>query len=134
VESIELTLPLERTVVEVPDQVQIAGARSRYAEMSGLSRIKPLKENNKGRIWNAKRKVPPFGGTFLISLGSELATALALLIGIRGLTIRVLLPIRVLLLLPGLLATTLLLTGLLTRILVLLARILVLIGHRDLPC
>jgi hypothetical protein len=56
VESIELTLPLERTVVEVPDQVQIAEARSRYAEMPELSRIKPLKENNKGGIWNAKEK------------------------------------------------------------------------------
>jgi hypothetical protein len=56
VESIELTLPLGRTVVEVPDQVQIADARSRHAEMPRLSRIKPLKENNKGRIWNAKEK------------------------------------------------------------------------------
>jgi hypothetical protein len=123
--------------VEVPGQVQIAKARSRYAEMPGLSRIKPLKENNKGRIWwiqktGLKRKAPPFGGTFLIQLnrGSELAITIALtrLIGILSLTV------RILLLLSGLLATALLLTRLLPWILVLLARILVLIGHRDLPC
>jgi hypothetical protein len=100
--------------------------------MPGLSRIKPLKENNKRRICSTKRKVPPFGGTFLIplKLRSELpiAFALNLLIGVLGLTV------RILLLLSGLLAATLLLTGLLARILVLLARILVLIGHRDLPC
>jgi hypothetical protein len=41
---------------------------------------------------------------------------------------------RILLLLAGLLAAALLLAGLLTRVLVLLARILILIGHRDLPC
>jgi uncharacterized membrane protein YphA (DoxX/SURF4 family) len=54
------------------------------------------------------------------------------LIGFLSLTV------RILLLLSGLLATALLLTGLLARILawvlVLLARILVLSGHRDLPC
>ena len=41
---------------------------------------------------------------------------------------------RVLLLLTGLLATALLLAGLLTRVLILLARILVLFGHRGLRC
>ena len=60
--------------------------------------------------------------------GTELATALALLIGILALTV------RILLLLSGLLAAALLLAGLLPRGLVLLARILVLVGHRDLPC
>jgi hypothetical protein len=50
VESIELALPLARTVVEVPGQVQIAKAHSRSAEMPEGSAIKPLKENNKGRI------------------------------------------------------------------------------------
>jgi antibiotic biosynthesis monooxygenase (ABM) superfamily enzyme len=76
-----------------------------------------------------KKKSPAFRRDLLAQLGSELATALTLLIGFLALTI------RVLLLLSGLLATTLLLlTGFLPRILVLLARILVLIGHRDLPC
>jgi hypothetical protein len=51
-----------------------------------------------------------------------------LLTGVLALTV------RILLLLSGLLATALLLAGLLTRVLVLLARILVLAGHRDLPC
>jgi type IV secretory pathway TrbL component len=41
---------------------------------------------------------------------------------------------RILLLLAGLLAAALLLARLLTRVLVLLARVLVLAGHRDLPC
>jgi hypothetical protein len=59
---------------------------------------------------------------------SELTTALALLIGVLALAV------RVLLLLAGLLAAALLLlAGFLTRVLVLLARILVRIGHRDLP-
>jgi hypothetical protein len=62
---------------------------------------------------------------------SELATALALLIRPLALTV------RVLLLLAGLLAAALLLAGLLAgllaRVLVLLARVLVLVGHRDLP-
>ncbi|WP_213738436.1 hypothetical protein [Bradyrhizobium sp. dw_411] len=58
VESIELALPLERTVVEVPDQVQIAEARSRSAEMPELSRIKPLKEHDKGRIRGTQKKSP----------------------------------------------------------------------------
>jgi hypothetical protein len=37
VESIELALPLARTVVEVPGQVQIAKARVRCAQMTGIS-------------------------------------------------------------------------------------------------
>jgi hypothetical protein len=141
VESVELALPLAETVVEVPCQVQIGRPRE-------CRRIKPLKENKKERIWellrqgvkrtphaSPKRKVPPFGGTFLLttSFGCELATALALLLGLLALTVRIL-TIRILLLLSGLLAIALLLTGLLTRVLVLLARILVLVGHRDLPC
>ena len=40
---------------------------------------------------------------------------------------------RILLLLSGLLATALLLSGLLGRVLILLARILILVRHRDLP-
>jgi hypothetical protein len=79
---------------------------------------------------DAKRKAPPFGGTLLLSLGLEtgLALALARLAGLLALTA------RILLLLSGLLATALLLAGLLTWFLVLLARVLVLAGHRDLPC
>jgi hypothetical protein len=83
-----------------------------------------------------KRKVPPCGGTFLLSFVSRLclATALALLIGFLALTH------RILLLLSGLLAAALLLAGfltgvlvLLTRVLILLARVLILVRHRDLP-
>jgi hypothetical protein len=67
-----------------------------------------------------KGKAPPFGGTLLLSLHfGQLTTALALLIRLLALTV------RILLLLSGLLATALLLAGLLTRVLVLLARILV---------
>jgi hypothetical protein len=51
-----------------------------------------------------------------------------LLVGLLALTV------RILLLLSGFLAATLLLAGLLARVLVLLARILVRVGHRDLPC
>jgi hypothetical protein len=54
-------------------------------------------------------------------------TALALLIGVLGLTV------RILLLLAGLLAAALLLAGFLTRVLILLARIRVLIGHSGSP-
>jgi hypothetical protein len=43
------------------------------------------------------------------------------------------LAVRILLLLSGLLAAALLLAGLLARLLVLLARILIWVGHRDLP-
>jgi hypothetical protein len=57
----------------------------------------------------------------------ELATALALLVGLLALTV------RILLLLSGFLAAALLLAGLLARVLILLARILILVGHRDLP-
>ena len=90
----------------------------------------------RGAACAQKRKVPPFGGTFLLSLGSgfELTSAVALLIGLLALAV------RILLLLSGLLAAALLLTGLLarvlvllTRVLVLLARILIWVGHRDLP-
>jgi hypothetical protein len=67
-----------------------------------------------------KEKPRPFGGTLLLSLHfGQLTTALALLIRLLALTV------RILLLLSGLLATALLLAGLLTRVLVLLARILV---------
>jgi hypothetical protein len=81
-----------------------------------------------------RKKVPPFGGTFLLTqFRSELTTALTLLVRVLALTVRVLLTVRILLLLSRLLAAALLLAGLLTRVLVLLARILVLVGHRDLP-
>jgi hypothetical protein len=77
------------------------------------------------------KKIPPFGGTFQLTLTDwKLAAALALLVGVRFLARSV----RVLLLLSGFLATTLLLAGLLIWILILLARILVLAGHSDLPC
>jgi hypothetical protein len=75
----------------------------------------------------SKRKAPPFGGAFFTRSPIRLAILTG---GHLSLTIRVrLLAARILLLLSGLLAAaTLLLTGLLTRVLVLLARI-VLIGH-----
>jgi hypothetical protein len=77
------------------------------------------------------RKIPPFGGTFLLSLGSPSSwrstnDPLTILGRILALTA------RILLLLSWLLATALLLARLLSGILVLLAGILVLIGHRDL--
>jgi hypothetical protein len=85
-------------------------------------------------VWgtNRKRKIPPCGGTFLLSLtlpqfSSKLAVPLTLLT-LAALTV------RILLLLAGLLAAALLLAGLLTRVLILLARILVLIGHSGSPC
>jgi len=64
---------------------------------------------------------------------SDLTSAFALLIGVLlarffALTVRILLP-----LLSGLLAATLLLAGLLTRVLVLLARVLILAGHSGSP-
>src|SRR6476619_1263893 len=72
-----------------------------------------------------KRKAPPFGGAFPITspIGLAILTGdlLSLTAGVR------LLAARILLLLAGLLAAALLLTGLLTRVLILLARI-VLIG------
>ena len=75
----------------------------------------------------SKKKDPAFRRG-LPSLTQELATALALLVGFLALTV------RILLLLSGFLTATLLLAGLLARVLVLLARILVLFRHRDLPC
>jgi hypothetical protein len=62
-------------------------------------------------------------------VGTGQPATLALLTGVLALTVRILL-----LLLPGLLAAALLLAGLLTRVLVLLARVLILVGHRDLRC
>ena len=73
-----------------------------------------------------KRKVPPCGGTFLLSLNSRSALPVAL-IGLLALAV------RILLLLAGLLAAALLLAGLLARILVLLARIRILVRHNGLP-
>jgi hypothetical protein len=73
-----------------------------------------------------QRKIPPCGGTFLLSPGpaTELAILIGLILaGVLALTVRILL-----LLAGGLLAAALLLPGLLGRILVLLAG-LVLIGH-----
>ena len=67
-----------------------------------------------------KRKVPPCGGTFLLSLNSRSALPVAL-IGLLALAV------RILLLLSGLLTATLLLARLLSGFLVLLAGILVLI-------
>jgi hypothetical protein len=74
------------------------------------------------------RKAPPFGGAFLLSLGSGDELAILLRIGSLALAA------RILLLLSGLLATTLLLAGLLPRVLVLLARVLVLVRHSQSPC
>src|ERR1700730_1378405 len=87
-------------------------------------RVKP------GGDERTKRKVPPFGRTFLalVWFKAELLSSLPLLIGFLTLTI------GILLLLAGLVAATLLLTGLLAWLLVLLTRVLVLAGHRRLPC
>jgi hypothetical protein len=77
------------------------------------------------------RKIPPSGGTFLLSLAlTEFWSELAILLTLLALTA---LAIRILLLLAGLLAAALLLAGLLTRVLILLARILVLIRHSGTP-
>jgi hypothetical protein len=67
-----------------------------------------------------KRKAPPFGEAFL-----SYQSKLTVLTGIGSLPLTA----RILLLLAGLLTAALLLTGLLARVLVLLARVLVLIGH-----
>jgi hypothetical protein len=72
---------------------------------------------------SAKQKIPPLGGIFLPEPYNLLSTLLA---GVLALTA------RILLLLSRLLAAALLLARLLTRVLVLLARGLVLIGHQDL--
>jgi hypothetical protein len=81
-----------------------------------------------------KKKIPPRGGIFLRFSSlvapqkscSELAVALALL------TLAAL-AVRILLLLAWLLTAALLLAGLLTRVLILLTRILVLVGHWGFP-
>jgi hypothetical protein len=67
-----------------------------------------------------KGKAPPFGEAFL-----SYQSKLTVLTGIGSLPLTA----RILLLLAGLLTAALLLTGLLARVLVLLARVLVLIGH-----
>ena len=86
-------------------------------------------------IASGQRKAPPFGGAFLLSLGS--GDELAIALGVGGLALAA----RILLLLAGLLAAALLLTGLLTRVLVLLARVRICwpgfwfwFDIRDLPC
>jgi hypothetical protein len=68
---------------------------------------------------------------FSLELWDRLTATLAwltLLAGVLALTA------RILLLLAGLLAAALLLARFLTGVLVLLARVLILAGHRDLPC
>jgi hypothetical protein len=80
------------------------------------------------------RKIPPLGGTFLLSLAlTEFSSELAILLTLLALTALTALAVRVLLLLAGLLAAALLLAGLLTRVLILLARVLVLIRHSGTP-
>jgi hypothetical protein len=115
-ESIQPALPLAGTVVEVPSEVQ-------------MTRLWPSRggQEEPARLPKEKSRLSA-GLPCTTSFGQELATALALLIGVLGLTV------RILLLLSGFLAATLLLAGLLARLLILLARILVLIGHWDLPC
>jgi hypothetical protein len=84
----------------------------------------PIRRDDPG-IGIGQRKIPPFGGTFLLS--SRFVFELAILRWILTLTV------WILLLLARLLAATLLLAGLLARILVLLARILILVRHRRSP-
>jgi hypothetical protein len=69
---------------------------------------------------STKKKAPPFGGAFL-----TYQSKLTVLTGIGSLPLTA----RVLLLLAGFLTAALLLTGLLARVLVLLARVLILISH-----
>jgi hypothetical protein len=64
----------------------------------------------------------------LADVSSELALGLLTRLGLLALTA------GILLLLTGLLSAALLLAGLLTRILILLAWVLVLVRHRELPC
>jgi hypothetical protein len=73
-------------------------------------------------------RVKPGGDNPLADASSELALGLLTRVGLLALTA------RILLLLTGLLSAALLLAGLLTRVLILLARILVLVSHRDLRC
>jgi hypothetical protein len=77
---------------------------------------------NAPSVARVQKKSPAFRRDFPHSLNSvpEVAAALVL-------------TARILLLLSGFLATALLLAGLLARILSLLARILILVRHRDLP-
>ena len=74
------------------------------------------------------RKAPPCGRAFLALAQFRFELAISLRTGSLARTI------RVLLLLARLLAAALLLAGLLPRVLVLLTRVLVLAGHRGLPC
>jgi hypothetical protein len=101
-------------------------ARSRRA-MTGFAeqrQARPSRQKEKSRLAAGP-------SCSRLARGRELTAALALLIGLLALAV------RILLLLSGLLAAALLLTGLLTRVLVLLARVLARIlgwvGHRDLP-
>jgi hypothetical protein len=110
-----------------------------WSEVTSLEvkrQSKPFINLNRGsRWWTAsKKKVPPFGRTFLCSrLGGKLAPLARVLALARILAGVLALTVRVLLLLAGLAAAALLLAGLLARILILLTRLLVLIGHRNLP-
>jgi hypothetical protein len=79
---------------------------------------RPLSQKEKSRL---------AAGPSLLSLSTRSALPVALLIGLLALTV------RILLLLSGLLAAALLLAGLLARVLVLLARILILVRHNGLP-
>jgi hypothetical protein len=90
-----------------------------------VRRIVPAIRRDDPGIGIGQRKIPPFGGTFLLS--SRFVFELAILRWILTLTV------WILLLLARLLAATLLLAGLLARILVLLARILILVRHRRSP-
>ena len=76
------------------------------------------------------KKSPAFRRDFpaLADVSSGLALGLLTRVGLLALTA------RILLLLTGLLSAALLLAGLLTRVLILLARVLVLFRHRGLRC
>jgi hypothetical protein len=77
-----------------------------------------------------KRKSRLSTGPFSLSLDLRFDLAIGLLATLGILTLTT----GILLLLAGLPAAALLLAGFLIRVLVLLARILVWVGHRDLPC
>ena len=81
-------------------------------------------------VWLAQKKSPALRRDLpaLAYVSSELALGLLTRIGLLALTA------GILLLLTGLLSAALLLAGLLTRVLIWLARVLVLVRHWDLPC
>lgn len=93
--------------------------------VANIAAMRPSKKDQ-------KEKTPPFWRG--LSLRTHLSTNLTRSFAFTLLSRFLALPARILLLLSGLLATTLLLARFLSGGLILLAGILVRISHRDLPC